>query len=475
MTSTAYAHFIGIGGAGMSALARVLHERGVTVTGSDLKSSRYAVALRDAGVDVRVGHSAGNLGEPEVVVVSSAIRDDNAELVAARERGIPVWPRARMLAHLAGDDRTLAVAGTHGKTTTSSMLASVLDAIGCDPTFLIGGEITAAGTNARCGAGGYYVVEADESDGSFVHLSPYLAVITNIEADHLDHYGSLEAILETFREFIGRIEPGGVLVACADDDALMALVDSESPSARVVTYGWSEEAAVRCTAARPVPGGHAFTATFPDGSAAAVCTSVPGEHNVQNATGVLAAMWALGLDVAAAAAALGRFGGVRRRFDLVGQVDGVAVVDDYAHHPTEVRATLAAARTVTEGRVWAVFQPHRYSRTAAFGRDFGAAFGDADHVVLMDVYSAGEVPIPGVSGKTVLDELLRADPHSQAAYFPHRVDIPGYLARRVRKRDMVLTLGAGDVTTLGGEVIRALRGGERAGGQGAGAAGGPER
>lgn len=455
MAPRAYAHFIGVGGAGVSGLARVLHDRGYEVTGSDLKASRYALALQEAGIAISIGHRTENLGDPEVVVVSSAIPESNPELAEARRRGIPVWPRAKMLAHLAGDDVTLTVAGTHGKTTTSSMLAMVLDAIGQDPTFLIGGELNDMGANARCGRGGYFVVEADESDGSFLHMNPHVSVITNMEADHLDHYGSFEAIVETFAEFIGKTDPGGVVVACADDHGLTALVRDRA-QARVLTYGHAESADVRCHSMEKSGMGHRFTVTFPDGASVDVSIEVPGRHMVSNATGVLGAVWALELDVAGAARALGRFSGVRRRFDRVGEVDHVTVVDDYAHHPTEVKATLAGAREAGYGRIWVVFQPHRYSRTEALGDAFGAAFEDADHVVLMDVYSAGEAPIPGVSGKTVLDALLLSDARAQAAYFPHRADIEGYVASRVRPGDLVMTMGAGDVTTVGPEIVRAL-------------------
>ena len=449
-----YAHFIGIGGAGMSGLARVLHDRGVSVTGSDLKQSRYASALAEAGVPVFIGHDAANLGDPEVVVVSSAIPETNPELAAARSRGIDVWPRARMLAHLAGEDRALAVAGTHGKTTTSSMLASAVDGIGLDPTFLIGGELNDMGANARCGRGGYYVVEADESDGSFLYLTPDVAIVTNIEADHLDHYHSLDEILATFGEFIARVPADGVVIVCAEDERLVALA-REHARARVVTYGRGPTADVRCGRLEREGLVHRFVVSA-GGDDVPVTIRVPGEHNVVNATGVLATIWALGLDVVGAAAALGRFSGVRRRFEEVGVVGGVTVVDDYAHHPTEVRATLAAANSVGFRDIWVVFQPHRYSRTAALGADFGAAFSDADHVVLMDVYSAGEAPIPGVSGKTLLDELLIREPHAAVAYFPHRADIEGYLAERLRPGDLVMTMGAGDVTLLGDELVRAL-------------------
>jgi len=456
----AYAHFIGVGGAGMSGIARVLHDRGVVVTGSDLRSSRYSTALQKAGMTVHIGHDAANVGDPEVVVVSTAIPDTNPELVEARRRDIPVWPRARMLAELAGERLTVAVAGTHGKTTTSSMAAAALIAAGADPTFLIGGELTDVGSNARCGDGPHFVVEADESDGSFLYLDPYCAIVTNIEADHLDHYGSLEEIVDIFREFLSRVHADGVAVLCADDDRLMGL--APGVPARVVTYGRANSSDVCLTSYEATPDGGAFTVAFPGGATVACSTHIPGVHMALNATGVLAAAWALGVDVESAARGIASFGGVKRRFEHVGVIGDVSVVDDYAHHPTEVRATLAAARTSTAGARWVVFQPHRYSRTAAFARDFGAAFDDADHVVILDVYSAGEAPVPGVSGKTVVDAILRHRPRTRLAYFPHRGDVAQYVADRARPGDLVMTMGAGDVTALGPEIVRALT--ERVGG-----------
>ncbi len=453
--SKVYAHFIGVGGAGMSGIARVMHERGIAVTGSDLKESRYARSLTEAGMSVAIGHAVENLGDPDVVVISSAIPETNPELAEARRRGIDVWPRAKMLAHVGRDLLTLAVAGTHGKTTTSSMLTSVIAGLGLDPTFLIGGELNDMGSNARCGAGEYYVVEADESDGSFLYLSPQLAIITNVEADHLDHYSGIDEVVATFGEFLGNVAEDGVAVVCADDARLPGLAAAHCRG-RTVTYGATEGAQVRCSNLVREGMGHRFEVTFPDGASVSARISVPGEHMVLNATGVFAAIWAIGLDPSAAVEPLALYAGVRRRFEHIGEVGGVTVVDDYAHHPTEVRATLAAARGTGFDRVWVVFQPHRYSRTEAFGADFGASFKDADRIVLMDVYSAGEAPIPGVSGKTVLDALLAAHPHAGAAYFPHRGDIAAYVADRARPGDLVMTMGAGDVTALSGEIVRAM-------------------
>lgn len=461
MSGRVHAHFIGVGGAGMSAIARVLHERGVRVTGSDLKRSRYTNALEAMGVPVAIGHDAGNIGDPEVVVVSTAIPATNPELVEAERRGLPIWPRARMLAELAGDRLTVAVAGTHGKTSTSSMAAAALVAAGEDPTFLIGGELPDLGGNARTGSGRHFVIEADESDGSFLLFDPFCAIVTNIEADHLDHYGSFEEIVETFARFLERVRPEGVSVLCADDPVLLSI--AARSRARVMTYGCADAADVRLVDYEPIQGGCSFTAEFADGRRIHATLATPGEHMALNATGVLAAMDALGIDLPSAARGLSSFSGVKRRFEPVGQVAGVRVVDDYGHHPTEVRATLAAARAATPGKVWVVFQPHRYSRTAALARDFGSAFQSADVVVLMDVYSAGEAPIPGVTGKTLVDEVLRQRPRTRLAYFPHRATVPSYVAGRVREGDLVITMGAGDVTAMGPEIVRALAGDDAAG------------
>jgi UDP-N-acetylmuramate--alanine ligase len=454
VTVRTYAHFIGIGGAGMSGIARVLHDRGLTVTGSDLRMSRYAAALARDGVTIHVGHDAANLGDPEVVVVSTAIPESNPELAEALRRGLPVWQRARMLAELAGERRTVAVAGTHGKTSTSSMAAAALSAMGLDPTFLIGGELNDVGSNARCGTGDLYVVEADESDGSFLYLEPHIAIVTNVEADHLDHYGSFDAVIDAFRALLAKVDPAGAAVVCADDPVLMRLVGA--CRGRVVTYGRSETADVRVEDVESAGGRVRFSATFPGGLCVSTEVGIPGEHMALNATAVLACAWALGLDVRAGAEGLAGFSGVKRRFERIGEVDGVTVVDDYAHHPTEVKATLRAAQGAGYSRVWVVFQPHRYTRTAAFAGDFGDAFGDADHVVLMDVYSAGEAPVPGVSGKSVLDAMLTSHPRTRAAYFPHRPDVAGYVADRARGGDLVMTMGAGDVTTMAPEILRAL-------------------
>ncbi len=454
VSETVYAHFIGAGGAGMSGIALVLHERGISVTGSDLKESRYSKALTAAGVPISIGHRAENLGSPEVVVVSTAIPERNPELAEARARGLEIWPRARMLASLAEDRDTIAVAGTHGKTSTSSMIATMLRGMGLDPTFLIGGEVDGVNTNAINGTGPHYVVEADESDGSFLFLQPKVAVITNIEADHLDHYASIDEIADTFSAFMERVASDGVLVVSAEDERLMRLASASGR--RVVTYGSTEDADVRFSRIERKGIGSSFVATFPDGSEITCSTAVPGTHMVSNSTAALATAYTLGVDMPAAAEALAGFTGVRRRFDLVGEVEGVTVVDDYAHHPTEVAATLDAAGELGFRRVVALFQPHRYSRTQAFAEQFGDSFSSADRVVLMDVYTAGEAPIPGVSGKTLLDSLLDRHPRACAAYLPHRADVVPYLLDVLEPGDLLLTMGAGDVTGVGPELVGAL-------------------
>ena len=458
MSDISTIHFIGIGGVGMSGIALVAHERGYRVSGSDMKESRATRALRAAGIDVAIGHDAANLpADVDVVVISTAIPDKNPELVAARERGVAVWHRSRMLAALGRGRKTLACAGTHGKTTTSSMLATTIDRMGLDPSFLIGGTVDGYDTNAKCGKGDYYIVEADESDGSFVHLSPYVALVTNIEPDHLDHYGTLEAIYDAFRDFIALLPDDGAAVVCADNPRLAKL--ARSTGKRTVVYG--EKGAPGAEVSFEVQGrsgiGYAFEVSFPDGQRVqAAISRNPGRHNVLNATGVLAVVWACGLDVEAGAKALSTFSGVRRRFDMVGQAAGVTVVDDYAHHPTEIRATLEAAGKLDFRRVHVLFQPHRYTRTESLADAFGAAFDAADDVTLMDVYPAGETPIPGISGKTVVASILRHAPHAQVAWMPHRREIVPYLVHKLEPGDLLITMGAGDVTSMGPLVLEAL-------------------
>lgn len=453
-------HFIGVGGVGMSSIARVAHDQGMQVSGSDIKESRYTKQLREAGITVFIGQKAENIPEGDpVVVISTAILENNPELIEARRRGLEIWHRAQMLAHLGVGLDTLAVAGTHGKTTTSSMLASALDALGADPTFLIGGIVRAYGTNAHSGTGDHYVVEADESDKSFTYLSPKAVLVTNIEADHLDHYKDLDEIYDKFHDFMGLVPEDGVIVACGDEPHVVEIARSEGR--RMYTYGFSEGCDVRITSYEPNGIGSRYTAVMPDGTQVeGTIKQNPGRHNVLNATGVVTLLWALGFDAAKVAQALSGFAGVRRRFDLVGEVGGVTVVDDYAHHPTEIAATISAAAGLGYKHVHVLFQPHRYSRAPLFTQvlhdEFGAAFDKADSVTFMDVYPAGEAPVPGVSGKTFLNVVLEHEGHPQADFVAHRVDVVPHLMDKLQPGDLVITMGAGDVTAMGPQIIDAL-------------------
>ena len=455
------AHFIGIGGAGMSGIALVLHERGCKVTGSDLKHSHYVRELEAAGIEVTIGHEAATIDAamPDVVVTSTAIPESNPEVVRARELGIPIWPRAKMLSYLSGAAKTVAVAGTHGKTTTSSMVATMMDRMGMDPSFLIGGVVEGYDTNGRNGNGGYFVCEADESDGSFLYLNPNVVVVTNIEADHLDHYGTLENIEKTFCKFMDLVGEDGTVVIFGDNPHYVEL--ARSTGRRVVTYGFSEGADFRCVPVE-ASGAHRLASTFDvvcaDGRSVRVTIKAnPGRHNMANATAAIAVADALGADLQKAASALSEFKGARRRFTHVGDVDGVTVVDDYGHHPTEIAATLGAAAELGFDRIVCVFQPHRYSRTQSLAADFGRAFDNADVLRVMDVFSAGELPIPGVSGKTVVNSVLAHDAKKDVEYVPNRHELVDALVELCRPGDLLITQGAGDVTTIGPAFIEAMR------------------
>ncbi len=453
------AHFIGIGGAGMSGIALVLHERGCKVTGSDLKNSHYVRELEAAGIDVTVGHAAATIdaASPQVVVTSTAIPDTNPEVIRARELGIPIWPRAKMLSWLSGTQRTVAVAGTHGKTTTSSMVATMLDKMGLDPSFLIGGVVEGYDTNGRNGSGEHFVCEADESDGSFLYLNPNVVVVTNIEADHLDHYGTLENIERTFCTFMGLVGEGGTVIINGDVPRYVEL--ARSTGMRVLTYGFDRSCDYVCV---PEESHHRLASNFSvrlpgERSVHVTISSNPGRHNMANATAAIAVADALGLDADAAAKALSQFKGARRRFTHVGDVAGVTVVDDYGHHPTEIAATLGAAADLQFDRIVCVFQPHRYSRTQALAAEFGHAFDSADVLRVMDVFSAGEMPVPGVSGKTVVESVRHVGNVCDVAYVPNRRRLIEDLCDLVRPGDLLVTQGAGDVTSVGPAFIAAMR------------------
>ena len=458
------AHFIGIGGAGMSGIALVLHERGRKVTGSDLKESHYVRELEAAGIDVRVGHDKAVIDElmPDVVVISTAIPESNPELARARELGIPVWPRAKMLSALSEGATTIAVAGTHGKTTTSSMVATMLDRMGKDPSFLIGGVVEGYDTNGRNGRGGYFVAEADESDGSFLFLDPNVVVVTNIEEDHLDHYGTLERIEETFCEFMDLVGESGTIVIMGDNPHYVEL--ARKTGRKFVTYGFDDGNDYVCRKVATNGIENVLEVSMPSGASATVKIHAnPGDHNVLNATAAMALADVLGFDVEESAKALSQFKGARRRFTHVGDVGGITIVDDYGHHPTEIRVTLEAAAELGYKRVICVFQPHRYSRTKLLQDQFGTAFGAADIVYVMDVFPAGETPIPGISGKTVANRIRESGTVDDVYFVANRRSLLAQLCERCQEGDLVITQGAGDVTLMGPALISALR--EREAGQ----------
>lgn len=473
VTELGRVHLVGVGGAGMSAVALLLAARGLVVSGSDASDGPALPGLRDAGVTVSVGHDAALVDGVDTLVVSSAVRESNPELAAARAAGLRVLHRSEALASLMADREGVAVAGAHGKTTTSAMIATGLLAAGADPSFAIGGTVlTADGPvgGGRQGDGPAFVAEADESDGSFLAYGPLVSVVTNVEPDHLDHYGTREAFEAAFVEFAGRIRTGGLLVACVDDDGARRLVervraDLEARGVEVRTYGRSAQADVRVGESAPRDGGWAFgltalgAAETPDGAAAQVGTTtitlaLPGAHNALNAAAAWAVLVRLGVPGPEAAAALGHFRGTGRRFEERGTAGGVRVVDDYAHHPTEVAALLRAARSVAgEGRVLALFQPHLFSRTRTFADEFGAAFDLADVVVVTDVYAAREDPDPAVTGALVVD---RVPTPGRATFVPDRIDAARAIADAARPGDLLLTIGAGDVTALAPTILERL-------------------
>jgi UDP-N-acetylmuramate--alanine ligase len=458
-------HLIGVGGVGMSGIARLLLARGVAVSGSDAKDGAVLAGLRAAGAQVFIGHRAEQVPAEGTLVVSSAVRADNPELVEARARGLRVLHRSEALAALMLGRRAVAVAGTHGKTTTTAMTTVLLRTCGLDPSFAIGGELTEGGLGAHEGSGEAFVAEADESDGSFLLYRPEIAIITNIEPDHLDHYGSGEAVEAAFEAFCHQVQPGGLVVACGDDPGVGRVIARVAPAlaergVQVRRYGLGPDNDVRLVEVELTPEGVRFglRETVDEASSETVgplTLRVPGHHNALNA----AAAWTVGrhLGVAGtdALAALSQFGGTRRRFEVKGEAAGVRVVDDYSHHPTEVEAALRSARSVVgAGRVIAVFQPHLFSRTRIFGADFGVALGLADRVAVLDVYAAREDPEPGVSGELITAAVPL--PAADVAFCPQPEDAIAAVVGWARPGDLVLTIGAGDVTALGPMLLLAL-------------------
>lgn len=476
-------HMVGIGGAGMSAIAQVLLARGDSVSGSDVIASATTERLQGWGARVAIGHRPENLGDAEMVVVSRAISLDNPEVEEARRRGLPVLQRGEMLAQLMDSQKGVVVAGTHGKTTTTSMIALVLERGGLDPAVLVGGTVPHLGGNARSGQGPYLVAEADESDGSFLLLHPYIAVVTNIEADHLDHWGSLEHIIEGFRQFLGQVVPGGLAVVCHDDPLLRVTAEEgkaqgadgargatthgasraagEVPQHRWLTYGLIGEADLTGRTPELSGFGSRTEVWRGDQRLGVLELRVPGLHNMSDALAAVAVGLEVGLPFEVIADALRDFTGAQRRFQLIGEAAGVRVVDDYGHHPSEIRATLRAARQVVagpggeSGRVIVCFQPHRYTRTRFLLEEFGQAFTDADSIFISEIYAASEKPIPGVTGAAVVD-AIRRHTGQEADFVPTLAELPRRVAEVATPGDLVLTLGAGNVWTVGSHILERL-------------------
>ncbi len=449
-------HFIGIGGAGMSAIASVLLARGLRVTGSDAKASAATARLTAAGATIFIGHDGANVPDHCAVVLSTAIKPDNPEWQAAKAKALPVFHRSDLMAALVNERTGIAVAGAHGKTTTTAMLAAVFLQAELAPTVLIGGDVTAMGGNACNGDGAFVITEADESDGSFLKLRPKYAVVTNIEDDHLDHYGSMDGVREAFRTFLSYLQPGGKAVLCADQAEARQLAAAYPEHS--VTYGTADDADWQARNIR-FDGMHTTYEIWYDGRLVSeVHLAVPGSHNVLNSLAAIVLAHYAGVEMATAVRALAAFCGVHRRFELKGEAQGIRVIDDYAHHPTEVAATLAAARLVAPKRIVCVFQPHRFSRTQLLADEFGKAFAECDELILTDIYSAGEAPIPGITGETLVEAVARCGGKT-AHYVPTLEALPAFLKTFAQSGDMVMTMGAGNVYQAGEQLLVELRNG----------------
>jgi UDP-N-acetylmuramate--alanine ligase len=444
-------HFVGIGGIGMSGIAEILHNLGYAVRGSDQAESANVRRLRALGVPVEIGHRADNLADAGVIVLSSAVKPDNVELVVARRRALPVVRRAEMLAELMRLKWSVAVGGTHGKTTTTSLVAALLDAAGMDPTVINGGIINNYGTNARLGAGDWVVVEADESDGTFVKLPSTIAIVTNMDPEHLDHYGTVEAMNQGYEAFVRNIPFYGCAVLCLDHPVVQAMI-GRLTDRRTITYGMSPQADVRAVDVVVNGDGATYDVLLADRARTTVRTieklrlPMLGAHNVQNSLAAIAVAHELGIGEEVIRRGLAGFGGVKRRFTRTGTANGVTVIDDYGHHPVEIAAVLRAARAATKARVIAVVQPHRYSRLKNLFEDFCTCFNDADHVIVAEVYPAGEAPIEGAS-RDALVEGLRARGHRHVSALPEPAALAGMVAELATPGDLVVCLGAGSITT----------------------------
>jgi UDP-N-acetylmuramate--alanine ligase len=447
-------HFTGIGGIGMSGIAEVLHNLGYDITGSDIRESDTTLRLRDLGIKIFIGHDEKNVLDAHVVVTSSAVSNSNPEVIAAKNRGIPVIPRAEMLAELGRLKYGILVAGAHGKTTTTSLIATLLGEGGLDPTVVIGGKLKAMGSNARLGQGDFLVAEADESDGSFLKLSPTIAVITNIDREHLDYFKNIENIKAAFVEFINKVPFYGVAIICKENEHTREIIPQIKR--RALTYGLSHDSDMNARNIRHEGAGSSFEAIYKGESIGVFTLPVPGIHNVLNSLAAILAAIELKVPIEKIRSGLAGFGGIQRRFEFKGEAKGVKVFDDYGHHPVEIRAVLKAARECFPGnRIIVIFQPHRYTRTRDLMDDFALSFGSIDGMYLMDIYPASEVPIEGVDSEALLGKIKSAG-FANAVYISGRERMMERVTGELKPGDVLMTLGAGDVYKLGEEIVRVL-------------------
>lgn len=446
-------HFVGIGGIGMSGIAEVLHKEGYKVTGSDLKDSETTKRLSNLGIKVYIGHRAENIGDAHVVVVSSAV-SDNIEVIEANRRSIPVISRAEMLAELGRLKYAILVAGAHGKTTTTSLISDILTHASFDPTVIIGGRLKATGCNAKLGRGKFLVAEADESDGSFLKLSPTIAVTTNIDREHMDFFKTMDSLKRAFLSFMNKVPFYGVSVLCIEDEYLCELLPSLNR--RYITYGFRSEAVLSAINIKKGIMSVSFEVVYKGKNIGDFYLPLPGLHNVLNALAAIGVALELQVDIPKIKEALRGFGGIERRFELKGEVEGIKVFDDYAHHPTEIKATLRAAKEMFPGRLFAIFQPHRYTRTKDLMDEFSSSFNDADSVILLDIYSAGEKPLEGINTETLFERIKKAG-HKDALYIKDKDAVTAHIVSNIKRGDVIFTLGAGDVWKIGEKILDKLK------------------
>ena len=454
LTGIKKVHFVGIGGAGMSALAKILVEKGYSVSGSDVKESVMTGILRDLGARVFIGQRAENVQDTEAIVVSSAIRENNPEVVEAKRLGLKRLHRSDVNAFLINNSKGIAVAGAHGKTTTTSMLGVSLDYEGVSPSIIIGGEVDYLGSNAKLGKSDYLVSEADESDGTFLKYYPYIGIVTNVENDHMDHYGTMENIIKAFTQFLNQIREDGWGVVCFDNENIRNIV--KNVNRKIVSYAIDHEADYVAANIKADASGTSFDVIHKGENLGTVKLNVPGRHNVLNAMACVVTGITLGQSVAQMAEGLTMFNGAKRRFQTKGKAQGVWVVDDYAHHPTEIATTLKAARQTQPKRLVCAFQPHRYSRTQLLQKEYGSCFRDADLLVLTDVYSAGEDPIPGIDGEILVKEVAEQT-GQRTVYIKDKKEIAAYLKSIAQEGDLIMTMGAGDIVKCGEELVELLK------------------